>query len=53
MTNSTAIYEKGNLKETITGFNFAIAEPAPVLNPNERIGWAFGPHFNQLQQFFY
>ncbi len=45
--------ESGNLKETITGFNFAIAEPAPVLNPNERIGWAFGPRFNQLQQFFY
>ena len=47
--------EKGNLVETITGFNFAIGEPPPMLNPSKRMGWAFsGPNgFNQLQQFFY
>jgi hypothetical protein len=45
--------EQGNLKETITGFNMAIAEPAPVINPSKRMGWALGPHLNQLQQFFY
>jgi len=47
--------EKGNLVETITGFNFAIGEPPPVLNPSKRMGWAFsGPDgFSQLQQFFY
>lgn len=45
--------ETGTLFETITGFNFAIGEPPPVLNPSERMGWAYGPHRNQLQQFFY
>ncbi len=45
--------EKGNLVETITGFKFAIAEPPVVLNPSKRMGWAFGPQFSQLQQFFY
>ena len=47
--------EKGNFVETITGFNFAIGEPAPALNPGKRMGWAFsGPQgFSQLQQFFY
>ena len=45
--------EHGNLVETITGFKFAIAEPAVVLNPSKRMGWAFGPAFSQLQQFFY
>lgn len=45
--------EQGNLVETITGFTFAIAEPAPALNPAKRMGWAFGPQFSQLQQFFY
>jgi len=45
--------EHGNLVETITGFKFAIAEPAVVLNPSKRMGWAFGPSFSQLQQFFY
>jgi hypothetical protein len=45
--------EKGNLVETITGFKFAIAEPAPRINPSKRMGWAFGPGFSQLQQFFY
>lgn len=45
--------EKGNFVEAITGFKFAIAEPAPVINPSKRMGWTFGPGFNQLQQFFY
>ncbi len=45
--------EGGNLVETITGFTFAIGEPAPAIDPNTRTGWAFGPGFNQLQQFFY
>jgi hypothetical protein len=45
--------EKGNLVETITGFKFALGEPAPVINPSKRMGWTFGPEFNQLQQFFY
>jgi hypothetical protein len=45
--------EKGTLVETITGFKFAIGEPAPVINPSKRMGWAFGPQFSQLQQFFY
>ena len=45
--------EHGNLIETITGFQFAVAEPAAVLNPSKRMGWAFGPSFSQLQQFFY
>jgi hypothetical protein len=47
--------EKGNQVETITGFSFFIGEPAPVLNPGKRMGWAFGgPNgWSQLQQFFY
>ncbi|HEY6325907.1 MAG TPA: hypothetical protein VIW73_05240 [Candidatus Cybelea sp.] len=45
--------EKGNNVETITGFKFAIGEPPPVINPAKRMGWAFGPGFSQLQQFFY
>ncbi len=45
--------ESGNVVETITGFKFAIAEPPPAINPGKRMGWAFGPGFNQLQQFFY
>lgn len=45
--------ETGKLVETITGFQFAIGEPAPVLNPSKRMGWAFGPSFSQLRQFFY
>lgn len=45
--------ESGNLIETITGFKFAIGEPAPVINPSKRMGWTFGPGFSQLQQFFY
>ncbi|HVR45497.1 MAG TPA: hypothetical protein VMT95_02465 [Candidatus Binatia bacterium] len=45
--------EKGNNVETITGFKFAIGEPPPVINPATRTGWAFGPAFSQLQQFFY
>jgi hypothetical protein len=45
--------EKGNLVETITGFKFALGEAAPAINPSKRMGWTFGPGFNQLQQFFY
>lgn len=47
--------ETGNFVETITGFNFPVSEPAPVINPSKRMGWAFGgpSGFNQLQQFFY
>jgi hypothetical protein len=45
--------ESGNFVETITGFKFAIGEPPPVINPSKRMGWTFGPGFNQLQQFFY
>jgi len=45
--------EKGNNVETLTGFKFAIGEPAPAINPATRTGWAFGPGFSQLQQFFY
>jgi hypothetical protein len=45
--------EAGNLLETVTGFNFAIGEPAPVINPSKRMGWTFGPSFSRLQQFFY
>ena len=53
-TSALMVYdESGNLQETITGFGFAIGEPAPVINPSKRMGWAFGPAFSQLQQFFY
>ena len=45
--------EQGNLVETITGFKFAIAEPPVAIDPGKRMGWAFGPQFSQLQQFFY
>ncbi|MBV8198591.1 MAG: hypothetical protein JO263_10675 [Candidatus Eremiobacteraeota bacterium] len=45
--------ESGNLVESITGFKFAIGEPAPAINPTTRTGFAFGPQFSQLQQFFY
>lgn len=47
--------ERGKLVETITGFKFFIGEPAPVLNPSKRMGWAYGgPNgSSQVQQFFY
>jgi len=45
--------EAGNLVETITGFQFFLGEPPAALNPSKRMGWAFGPHLSQLQQFFY
>jgi hypothetical protein len=51
-----AVYdESGNYVETISGFKFFIGEPAPVINPSKRMGWAFGgPNgVSQLQQFFY
>ncbi|MGA8474151.1 MAG: hypothetical protein WB681_03700 [Candidatus Cybelea sp.] len=45
--------EGGNNVETITGFKFAIGEPPPAIDPSTRTGWAFGPGFNQLQEFSY
>ncbi len=45
--------ESGNNVETITGLKFAIGEPPPVIDPSTRTGWAFGPGFNQLQEFSY
>jgi hypothetical protein len=45
--------EKANLVETISGFTFFVGEPPPVINPSKRMGWVFGPKFDQLQQFFY
>ncbi len=45
--------ETGRRVRTISGFTFVIGEPAPVINPAKRMGWAFGPAFDQLQQFFY
>jgi len=45
--------EAGHLVETITRFGLALSEPPAALNPSKRMGWAFGPQFNQLQQFFY
>jgi hypothetical protein len=53
-TSSIHVFdEQGNYVESITGFQFAIGEPPPVINPGKRMGWAFGgPGFSQLQQFF-
>lgn len=51
-----AVYdESGNLVESISGIPVQLGEPPPVLNPNKRMGWAFGAgaNFSQLQQFFY
>lgn len=45
--------ETGTLVETIAGFAFALAEPPVAIDPAKRMGWAFGPTFSQLQQFFY
>ena len=45
--------ETGKLIESIPGFGFALGEPPPVVNPSTRTGWAFGPSFSQLTQFFY
>ncbi|HEX4080864.1 MAG TPA: hypothetical protein VHX61_18535 [Rhizomicrobium sp.] len=47
--------EAGNYVESITGFNLALGEGAPAMNPGKRMGWAFsGPNgLDQLQQFFY
>ncbi|HEX3431583.1 MAG TPA: hypothetical protein VHT03_11915 [Rhizomicrobium sp.] len=54
-TSSIHVFdENGNYIESITGFQFALGEPAPAINPGKRMGWAFGgPGFSQLQQFFY
>jgi hypothetical protein len=51
----TVYDESGGQREVITGFNFALGEPPPALNPSKRMGWAFGgpKGVTQLQQFFY
>jgi hypothetical protein len=45
--------EKGNLVEAITGFSLPIGAAGVAINPSKRMGWAPGPGFNQLQQFYY
>ena len=45
--------EKANEVEAITGFKFPQGVGPPVIDPSKRMGWAFGPGANQLQQFFY
>ena len=45
--------EHGHMIEAINGFKFFIAEPAPIINSSKRMGWMFGPQFDQLRQFFY
>ncbi|HLX25777.1 MAG TPA: hypothetical protein VKR05_02190 [Candidatus Cybelea sp.] len=45
--------ENGNYVESITGFSFPIGPAGPAINPSKRMGWAIGPHLNQLQQFYY
>jgi hypothetical protein len=55
-SGSIVVYdESGNYIETIPGIPIAIGEPPPAINPNKRMGWAFGSgaNFSQLQQFFY
>jgi hypothetical protein len=51
-----AVYdESGNYMETISGFNFFLGEPAPAINPNKRMGWAYigTSKGTAAQQFFY
>ncbi len=45
--------ESGNLVESITGFSFGPGASPPIVVPSKRMGWAYGPNPNQLQQFFY
>src|SRR5262249_32156872 len=47
--------EKGAFVEAITGFKFFVGEPAPVIDPKKRMGWAYGGPggASQIQQFFY
>jgi hypothetical protein len=46
--------ENGNFVEAITGFPFTLDEPAAVINPSKRMGWALGGNGDsQLRQFFY
>lgn len=55
-SGSIVVYdENGNTIETIPGIPIALGEPPPAINPNKRMGWAFGSgaNFSQLQQFFY
>jgi hypothetical protein len=44
--------ENGDLVEAITGFDFTVT-PGLVINPKTRMGYADGPTFDTLQQFFY
>lgn len=55
-SGSVVVYdESGNYVETIPGIPIALGEPPVAINPNKRMGWAFGSgsNFNQLQQFYY
>jgi len=54
-TFSILVYdEKGNLKETIPGFNLPISPTLIALNPGQRQGYVFGNNFAQsLQSFTY
>jgi hypothetical protein len=46
--------EKGNLKETIPGFDLPISPTLIALNPGRRIGYVFGDNFAEsLQSFTY
>ena len=46
--------EKGNLKETIPGFNLPISPTLIALNPGKRLGYVFGNNFAEsLQAFTY
>lgn len=45
--------EKGDAIESITGFKFFVGEGPAALNMKQRMGWYFGPGFENLQQFFY
>ncbi len=49
--------EKGNLIETINGFNFlnlfSPVVPHLAVNPSQRIGYVNGPNQNELQEFAY
>jgi hypothetical protein len=49
--------EKGNLVESITGFDFsnryAVVPIRVAVNPALRMGWVDGPGIDELQQFFY
>jgi hypothetical protein len=54
-TFSILVYdEKGNLQETIPGFNLPISPTLIALNPSQRVGYVFGDNFAEsLQSFTY